>query len=370
MHISSHISAFQAQWIIKYLDPRDSPWKDVLDHWILRDDELGRGTLLSSDQEDFSDRLPQRSHHMRSCLQAFASLRLTQDLSILTHESQGEPLWKNNRFTPTLPHATREIWVQADLAPRLSELLNDDNDFSSVDQWQKWISDYAPTDLHGNARDDWIDDRELDLGAIASDIPRRVKRAIIHLPTFEDGQIVHVERPNGEPYYARLQLRTGRQDLLHVLFLDISGFPHVTGRKIRLTPATKLTHVALWKALNKHYQSPLSGDVAPPERDRTAIIGPTTTAFPLNEGWHLESQHPRTDGKDDGPPRCLSDLTIHEMCLTLTKAITKDVRPSCESNWPAKWPRAFLPPFSAIWPTITTPLCRSMKWAWRRHHEV
>ena len=53
MHLKSHIKAFQAQWIVKYLDPRDSPWKDVLDHWILRKDSgrqgqttpLGRGVI-------------------------------------------------------------------------------------------------------------------------------------------------------------------------------------------------------------------------------------------------------------------------------------------------------------------------------------
>ena len=45
MHLESHIKAFQAQWIIKYLDPRDSPWKNALDHW-LSDDKLGRGILL------------------------------------------------------------------------------------------------------------------------------------------------------------------------------------------------------------------------------------------------------------------------------------------------------------------------------------
>ena len=46
MHIRNHITAFQAQWIIKYLDPRNAPWKDVLDRWILNDDQLGRGTIL------------------------------------------------------------------------------------------------------------------------------------------------------------------------------------------------------------------------------------------------------------------------------------------------------------------------------------
>ena len=41
MHLRSHIKvnikAYQAQWVIKYLDPRRAPWKEVLDNWILHD---------------------------------------------------------------------------------------------------------------------------------------------------------------------------------------------------------------------------------------------------------------------------------------------------------------------------------------------
>ena len=29
MHLKSHIKAFQAQWLIRYVDPRKAPWKDI-----------------------------------------------------------------------------------------------------------------------------------------------------------------------------------------------------------------------------------------------------------------------------------------------------------------------------------------------------
>ena len=29
-----HVEAFYAQWGRRYLDPREAPWKSVLDHWI------------------------------------------------------------------------------------------------------------------------------------------------------------------------------------------------------------------------------------------------------------------------------------------------------------------------------------------------
>ena len=74
MHLESHIKAFQAQWIIKYLDPRDSPWKNALDHW-LSDDKLGRGTIRAP-----APRLsPQRNARallLRRCVAAPPHLRV------------------------------------------------------------------------------------------------------------------------------------------------------------------------------------------------------------------------------------------------------------------------------------------------------
>ena len=34
MNWDIHVEAFYAQWGRRYLDPREAPWKSVLDHWI------------------------------------------------------------------------------------------------------------------------------------------------------------------------------------------------------------------------------------------------------------------------------------------------------------------------------------------------
>ena len=33
MHWGYHVEAFYAQWGVRYLDPREAPWKSVLDYW-------------------------------------------------------------------------------------------------------------------------------------------------------------------------------------------------------------------------------------------------------------------------------------------------------------------------------------------------
>ena len=37
MDWADHVSAFKAHWIIRYLDPSESSWKDIVDEFILKD---------------------------------------------------------------------------------------------------------------------------------------------------------------------------------------------------------------------------------------------------------------------------------------------------------------------------------------------
>ena len=85
MHLPSHIQAFQAQWIIKYLDPRDSPWKNVLDHWFASDDRLGRGALVasSSHRSRLIQEIPARCTYIHARLVAFNDLNIRQDLKVV-----------------------------------------------------------------------------------------------------------------------------------------------------------------------------------------------------------------------------------------------------------------------------------------------
>ena len=111
----------------------------------------------------------------------------------------------------------------------------------------------------------------------------------------------------------------------------------------------RLSHVALWTSRNKRYKQPLAGEDDTEKELRTAIIGPTTSAFPLNEGWYVAGQ-PKL--KESGQQRHLSDLIIHTITALLTDKLTKDVRPNCEAKWIAKWPRALDIDFDKLWASL------------------
>ena len=115
--------------------------------------------------------------------------------------------------------------------------------------------------------------------------------------------------------------------------------------------------------MKEEYTAPyIEGDPDTTEQTegRAAIIGPTTTSFPLNQGWYAKGQTPRT--KNDSP-RNLSSLTIHEITSILTKRLIagapdKDHRPHCEAEWRIRLtPREFpIIAWEKIWHSLRTPL--------------
>ena len=363
MHLKSHIKAFQAQWIVKYLDPRDSPWKDVLDHWILRKDSgrqgqttpLGRGVILTPGElARRAKRLPEASAYMRACFAAFAELDVRQDLSLITHATAGEPLWHNNRFT--IKGADESAFTEHLLTYRLSDLF-DSNGFYTRDNWAHWFEEHAPfdSDDEEDEKDEWITARELDLPNIRPAIPREVRDAISSQPEpIKEGEIVHArDERNGAEIFAKHHTTADGTDVLLELFLDTSRYPHETGRQIRHRRSITITRAALWTAMNKHYVRPYAGDEDDTPEERSSVVGPITCAFPLNDGWSTQEQKRR---RPSDRSRRLSDLTIEVMTAIFTKRIVGSTRPSCEAAWQSRIHRPLAPVWPVLWQSLGTPL--------------
>ena len=179
-----------------------------------------------------------------------------------------------------------------------------------------------------------------------------------------------VKDNHGATFLARYHDNAGGRSL-EKLYVDTAGYPHPTG-KARAIANVTLTPAAVWTHLNKHYQQPYRGeeDIDETPEVRRSVIGPVTAAFPLNEGWYAAGQTPH---KDDGEPRCLSDLTIHEITVLLTERDTKDIRPNCEKNWKVALDKHLRRPYhiqfkwSDIWGSLGTPLSDpTEEKAWRR----
>ena len=97
-HLRSHIKAFYAQWIRRYLHPSNPPWKSIADVWLANKYPTGRGAILINMQGDLYTDVPLTAPYLRECVKAFESAKLQQDTNILNHRVAGESIFFNHRF--------------------------------------------------------------------------------------------------------------------------------------------------------------------------------------------------------------------------------------------------------------------------------
>ena len=110
MHLRSHIRAFQAHWMRRYLDPGKPPWKSIADLWLEEPYPAGRGTILAAIIGNLYTDIPPKAKYLRACVKEFETIKLIQDTSILDDKVAGEPLDLNHRFTIPLDGDTMAQW--------------------------------------------------------------------------------------------------------------------------------------------------------------------------------------------------------------------------------------------------------------------
>ena len=146
MSLRAHVDAYQAQWIRRYLEPGDQPWKLVLDHWL--SNQYGRGTLIAKFQAgdtSWAADAPYGSY-ISACLTKFEALKLNQDTTILDHHVIGEPIFHSWRFD--LPDITTEImnrWKNDIAVERVKDVIDEATKNIFTDETMRdWVDSKAP----------------------------------------------------------------------------------------------------------------------------------------------------------------------------------------------------------------------------------
>ena len=122
MHFRSHAQAYYAQWIRRYLEPGDQPWKNVADRWLATSIH-GRGALLINNPPP-TPTLPPHATYLRQCLISFSLLNMRQNTNVLTHTVQSEPIFNNWRFTIDIPPETKKQWIKHVELLRIHNAIN------------------------------------------------------------------------------------------------------------------------------------------------------------------------------------------------------------------------------------------------------
>ena len=155
MHWPSHVRAFRLQWILRYVDPRHAPWKQVLDHWIATPYHIGRKIVFVphiGTSKPLANHLPMRLKYLRACFREFQQLPLTQDTSSISPSVAAEPLFENARFHIPLNAKQADLWKEHLEVTCVSDLIDrETNRPFTTEEWQEFFYTHAPNPTSKNA---------------------------------------------------------------------------------------------------------------------------------------------------------------------------------------------------------------------------
>ena len=351
MHWESHCRAVYQEWVVRLLHPRRAPWKEIVRAWYPEWNRIEDAIFVASeaDRPKILDHIPPNSTYLRRCITEFNHLNIQQNLNIEDNTILAEPLWVNHRFPVDIPAKRYRVWTDKLETTHIRDLFDSTTDayFTAAD-WQRFFRTYAPRRnsqrLHG------------DLQSITSQLPHNLQQVCSIPPpsTMSAGTTVAIVAIGRQPRFARIET-AGPSPTYMQLFLDKHRRPHETGRPELPAPHEDVLPVELWDDTptipKPEYGSPHVQEIW--ERVHVkphSIIGPITTAYPRNVGWHpdfVRQTH-------NGTPLKLSDLTIHNATNFITKQVIDPKFPNCVKAWRKRLPH--IARFSVIFNSFGTEL--------------
>jgi hypothetical protein len=183
MSWADHVSAVQAEWMIRYLDPGRASWKDILDSWILYTAggkckyPEGRAIILQNlstrEKAAMISRIPKKAEYLRQCLRDFWKLQLTplDPKCGVTTESP----WHGHRWKSDAPNHIRAFCKHTLQITRFADFMNKDTNRPFTKQeWREWVHE-SITKLKGVEPDNIeVRERAKDIYKIQKAIPDHI----------------------------------------------------------------------------------------------------------------------------------------------------------------------------------------------------
>ena len=364
-HLPSHIKAFHAQWVRRYLHPSNPPWKKIADVWLAQPYPAGRGSILAAITGNLYTDIPPTASYLRACVKAFEEINLQQDTTILDHRVAGESIFFSHRYDANVDDDHAADWAKFVGLHRTNNLFDaDTNKLFTQHDMDNYAVTLAPAHMRGKpAAREWADDLMQTWPALTASIPKAVIDAASAPTQIEVEMYVAFtpEEDDKPTYYARVEPGDSNQPFkYHIQKLDTFGTPHDTGSYVSSMAAlrTPIAPAVLWiesGAEDAHYtfQSRSGATDADEEEDppKVYIAGPPSLTFPIADGWTPEDPHPDPQYAISRLPQ----LSIKRLTKLFTHHAIETKRPNCEANW-QKRIRGPPIPWDLIWPSLGTPL--------------
>jgi len=377
MDWDSHVSAYYAQWIRRYLDPRQAPWKVAVDH-IFRDQigtlGTGRAFIVSShfQNADLLSSIPAGATLLRKAVREFRAMNL--EMAALPESAvalPAQPIFGNPNFKVEISSASIKSWSERLKTRRLKDLVDEKGVRFSAEHWEQWIYKWRPTDRAEQQQAAWADAKVEEIEIIHDSISAEIWDALAKpTPQPAEGEIWAIveggEQDDDPEEITWVRIVKVMPLTYHTLWVDTSGRPHDTGIEWEDSDRhdhTQLVKAVLWPKVQKGGKTKLGADELEDDEEKKEeddritwlIQGTECAAYPANSDFQLVApRRPKTD-----PPLYIAQLTISNITKVLMQelhALQKNGgRPNCEKGWQKRVP-GFPLPWPKIWKSMTTGL--------------
>ena len=316
MDWADHVTAFKAQWFVRYLDPTQSAWKEIVDEFILKDKKgkvkypEGRDIILQKlsvrEKARILANFPKGCEYIKVCLREFWNLKIEP---IGKEGIATQSPWHGHVWQSAAPNHVRAYAKHMLRITRFADFMNRETrrPFTRRD-WIRFI-ERAERRKHGVDPDNLMVMRRADeIKQVQDGIPRQVWVALLRQYTIEPDEL----RTGNRIYLVKRGLTTpaivGSAGEVHKVRIDQVGRGHLLQKQYDPTEFT-IVKAQQWES-----------KWGPPRGDSHAY----------DAEWVLPGDK-RKEGKIGAP---LHRLTIN--FITRYKACVRMVTPASETVWNQK----------------------------------
>ena len=350
MSIANHVKATKAAWLLRYLAPRPTAWKSMLDNILGIDLPEYRGSILNVGASKLYKRVPIKHIYLRQCLRDFGSLGLkpllfdalpNTEADIIVRERLANSLFRNPEIPSlhTWPDSKISVWENTMEVRCINDLFDYTQRVNGAHepwddvQWFNFAAGLYEKHHPGRrANATWCETKAEEALALINALPSHLRRV--------------ASSPAPRPLY-HVALASVQNDRDHVRWARMLADGLIIPTRLDSNRQPRPTTLDSVPPLQNElvYRASLWGhDPSPESRREPLVRGSIHSVMAPDRGWCLS-----IPGEPD-VAITLSSLTISKITTVLTRQI--DAEPSCQAAWEKRL--SCKPDWAKIWASFGT----------------
>ena len=185
MDWSMHVTSFKIEWILRYLDPGNAAWKDIIDGFILYDKKgnlrypEGRSIILQDlgvrQKTKILQSIPKGAKYLKEAFREFWKAKIKPAKNNYDGVASESP-WYGHRFKARAPNSVMKFCKNTLEITQISDFWNKDtNRTFRRSEWRDWVEKLEERKTGIKPNNEFILNRADEVVAIQRQIPREIE---------------------------------------------------------------------------------------------------------------------------------------------------------------------------------------------------